>query len=396
MIGVPGLLQAARARKVVIGNALGSGLVESDAFLSFLPGLSRYFFDEDLALPSVATWWCGQPREREYVLGHLDELVVRRISSARSLFGSGQGSLVTPETTADERERSSTRSSAAATTSSVRSPRRCRSRPPGPGASSLTAAPITLRVYVAATDKGYEVMPGGLTRIAVGSDPRAQWLEAGDVSKDTWVLSDQPVEQFSLLAQRQASQRLHRGGRDLPSRTADNLFWLGRYTERAEGAVRLATQPRDPARRRDGLDAQHRLARARRVDADRAEALVRAPRPARDAGGPRGGAARALERAVRPRKPRRPRDRARQRAAQRGGRARASVVRHLQDPARPYGGRAFVGALAGPRDRRRAAAPEPADPVPRRVQRHGDGEHDARLTAGASSTWAGGSSGCAR
>ncbi len=78
-----GLLQAARARKVTIGNALGSGLVESDAFLSFLPSLSRYFFDEDLAIPSVATWWCGQPRERDYVLSHLDELVVRRISSAR-------------------------------------------------------------------------------------------------------------------------------------------------------------------------------------------------------------------------------------------------------------------------------------------------------------------------
>ena len=82
-------------------------------------------------------------------------------------------------------------------------------------------------------------MPGGLTRVADGTDPHAPWLELGDVSKDTWVLSDQPVEQFSLLAQRQASQRLHRGGRDLPSRTADNLFWLGRYTERAEGAVRL-------------------------------------------------------------------------------------------------------------------------------------------------------------
>jgi uncharacterized circularly permuted ATP-grasp superfamily protein/uncharacterized alpha-E superfamily protein len=239
MIGVPGLLQAARARKVVIGNALGSGLVESDAFLSFLPGLSRYFFDEDLVLPSVATWWCGQPREREYVLEHLDELVVRRISSARSLFGSGQGSLVTPETSADQRELLVHAIERAGHDFVGQEPAALSVAPAWSGASSLTAAPITLRVYVAATDKGYEVMPGGLTRIAVGSDPRAQWLEAGDVSKDTWVLSDQPVEQFSLLAQRQASQRLHRGGRDLPSRTADNLFWLGRYTERAEGAVRL-------------------------------------------------------------------------------------------------------------------------------------------------------------
>jgi uncharacterized circularly permuted ATP-grasp superfamily protein/uncharacterized alpha-E superfamily protein len=239
MVGVPGLLQAARARKVVIGNALGSGLVESDAFLSFLPSLNRYFFDEDLAIPSVATWWCGQPRERDYVLQHLDELVVRRISSGRSLFGHGQGSLVTPETTAEERERVVHAIERSGHDFVGQEPAALSVAPAWSATTSLTAAPITLRVYVAATEKGYEVMPGGLTRIAVGSDPRAQWLEAGDVSKDTWVLSDQPVEQFSLLAQRQASQRLHRGGRDLPSRTADNLFWLGRYTERAEGAVRL-------------------------------------------------------------------------------------------------------------------------------------------------------------
>jgi uncharacterized alpha-E superfamily protein len=73
----------------------------------------------------------------------------------------------------------------------------------------------------------------------VGSDPHADWLAAGDISKDTWVLSNEPVETFSLLAQRQETQRLRRGGRDLPSRAADNLFWLGRYAERAEAAVRL-------------------------------------------------------------------------------------------------------------------------------------------------------------
>jgi uncharacterized alpha-E superfamily protein len=238
-VGVPGLLQAARAGKVTIANALGSGLVESDALLSFLPTLSRFFLDEELAIPSIATWWCGQELERDYVLAHLDELIVRRISMARNLFEGGQGSLVTPQTSAVERARLIReimrnghdfvgQEAAALSTAPVWS-----------GAKALQAAPVSLRVYVAATDRGYEVMPGGLTRIAVGSDPRASWLEVGDVSKDTWVLSDQPVEQFSLLAQRQASQKLHRGGRDLPSRAADNLFWLGRYTERAEGAVRL-------------------------------------------------------------------------------------------------------------------------------------------------------------
>jgi uncharacterized alpha-E superfamily protein len=239
LVGVPGLLQAARAGKVTIGNALGSGLVESDSFLSFLPSLSRHFLDEDLAMPSLATWWCGQERERRHVLEHLDELVVRRVSSSRSLFPRGQEGLLTPETPAEERERLIREIERNGHEFIGQEPMSLSLAPTWSGANSLRPAPVLLRVYVAATSKGYEVMPGGLTRVADGIDPSAPWLEIGDVSKDTWVLSDQPVEQFSLLAQRQASQRLRRGGRDLPSRTADNLFWLGRYTERAEVAVRL-------------------------------------------------------------------------------------------------------------------------------------------------------------
>ncbi len=239
LVGVPGLLQAARAGKVTIANALGSGLVESDSFLSFLPGLCRFFLDEELAMPSVATWWCGQERERAYVLEHLDELVVRHVRTARNLFTTGQGGLMTQSMSPDERARLVAEIERSGHEFVGQEPAALSTAPIWSSASTLQAAPIVLRVYVAATNKGYQVMPGGLTRVAEGSDPRAPWLEAGDVSKDTWVLSDQPVEQFSLLAQRQANQRLHRSGRDLPSRTADSLFWLGRYTERAEAAVRL-------------------------------------------------------------------------------------------------------------------------------------------------------------
>jgi uncharacterized circularly permuted ATP-grasp superfamily protein/uncharacterized alpha-E superfamily protein len=239
LVGVPGLLQAARAGKVTIGNALGSGLVESDSFLSFLPQLSQYFLDEDLAMPSLATWWCGQERDRRYVLDHLDELVVRRVRNSRNLFPRGQEGLFSPEMPADDRALLIREIERNGHEFVGQEPVSLSHAPTWSGATSLRAAPVLLRVYVAVTNKGYEVMPGGLTRVADGIDPNAPWLEIGDVSKDTWVLSDQPVEQFSLLAQRQASQRLHRGGRDLPSRTADHLFWLGRYTERAEGAVRL-------------------------------------------------------------------------------------------------------------------------------------------------------------
>ena len=239
MIGVPGLVQAARAGKVTIGNALGSGLAESDGFLSFLPGLSRFFLGQELAIPSVATWWCGQPKEREYVLANLDQLIVRRISTARNLFGGNQGSLSRPGMTPAERDRLRHDIERSGHDFVGQESPALSTAPVSSANGTLEAAPVVLRVYVGVTKQGYQVMPGGLTRIAAGSDPRAAWLEPGDVSKDTWVLSDQPVEQFSLLAQRQDSRRLHRGGRDLPSRSADNLFWLGRYTERAEGAVRL-------------------------------------------------------------------------------------------------------------------------------------------------------------
>ena len=239
LIGVPGLMQAARAGKVTIGNALGSGLVESDSFLSFLPGLCHHFLDEDLAMPSIATWWCGQERERRYVLDHLDELVVRRVRKSRNLFPRGQEGLFSAEMPAEDRARLIREIERNGHEFVGQQPMSLSLAPTWSDANSLRAAPVLLRVYVAATNKGYEVMPGALTRVADGTDPRAPWLEIGDVSKDTWILSDQPVEQFSLLAQRQANQRLHRGGRDLPSRTADALFWLGRYTERAEGAVRL-------------------------------------------------------------------------------------------------------------------------------------------------------------
>ena len=239
LLGVPGLLQAARAGRVTIGNSLGSGLVESDAFLGFLPSLARFFLNEELAMPSVATWWCGQEQERDHVLQNLDRLVVRRIRSARNLFASGEGGLVTPSLTPEERARLVHEIERNGYDFVGQDPAALSTAPIWSSANTLQAAPVTLRVYVAATEKGYQVMPGGLTRVAQGEDPLAPWLEAGDVSKDTWVLSDQPVEQFSLLAQRQANLRLHRGGRELPSRLADSLFWLGRYTERAEGAVRL-------------------------------------------------------------------------------------------------------------------------------------------------------------
>src|SRR5690606_31183166 len=126
----------------------------------------RFFLDEELTLPSVATWWCGQPRERQYVLEHLDELVIRRISTSRSLFASGLVGLVTPTMSADERAQLVRDIERNGHDYVGQEPASLSTAPAWAGADALRAAPISLRVYVAATDKGYQVMPGGLARIA--------------------------------------------------------------------------------------------------------------------------------------------------------------------------------------------------------------------------------------
>lgn len=239
MIGVPGLLQAARAGTVTIGNRLGSGLVESAAFLSFMPSLSRYFLGEDLAIPSVATWWCGQETEKQYVLEHLDELLVRRISTTRSMLVGGQDGRVSKYLSAVAPERLAELIETGGHDFVGQEPLPLETAPVLSNDGTLQPEPVVMRVYVAATANGFEVLPGGLTRVSMESDPHAAWLAASDRSKDTWVLSKAPVETFSLLEQREESGRLRRGHRDLPSRAADHLFWLGRYTERAEAAVRL-------------------------------------------------------------------------------------------------------------------------------------------------------------
>ena len=227
ILGVPGLVEAVRAGTVVIANALGSGLVQSPAFMSFLPGLCRHLLNEPLKLPSVATWWCGQKIAREHVLKNLDRLVVkpafrthlkiaeaerdelkRRIEFDPDLF------------VAQERVELSTA--------------------PAWNKNSLAAQPVSLRVFLVADGNGgYRVMPGGLARVSPDSDGKFISMQRGGSSKDTWIPSTTPVEEITLLHASNQNVELRRTGNNLPSRLADNFFWLGRYSERADATSRL-------------------------------------------------------------------------------------------------------------------------------------------------------------
>ncbi len=235
-LGVPGLLQAVHTGKVLVANALGSGLLQSAALPGFLPGACEKLLGEALLMPSVGTWWCGEPAALEFTIEHLDRLVIKGAFPSQRMdpvFGN--------ELTGAQRKEIVAR---------------LRARPQAYVAQELvnfSLAPawsttherrllprgVALRVYVAATPNGYVVMPGGLTRVSAASNARYISMQRGGSSKDTWVLSENEVNTFSLLRHLVSKSDLVHSGSNLSSRVVENLYWFGRYTERCDNAARL-------------------------------------------------------------------------------------------------------------------------------------------------------------
>lgn len=227
MLGVPGLVGALRSGNVAIANALGSGLLQSPAFMAFLPGLCRHVLGEELQLPSVATWWCGQKSAETEVLSRIGELTVRPAFRRRDNLRADK---LTPAQLAEQIRFQPHLWSA--------QERVNYSTAPAWDGSHFKPRQVLLRVYLVATTDGYRVMPGGLTRIGATADTPSVSMQDGGASKDTWLISDAPVEETTLLSHASGGE-LRRVGNNLPSRLADNFFWLGRYTERADATARL-------------------------------------------------------------------------------------------------------------------------------------------------------------
>jgi len=235
-LGVPGLIDVLRKNGVVVANMPGSGVMEARALLGFLPSLSRRFFGEDLKMPHIATWWCGQKSAREEVLSRLDEVAIEG-AYGRGVPGFGRGPVLASELSASERERLKSaiddRGIHYVGQELVRL-----STTPVWDQGRITPRPFVLRVFAAATPGGWTIMPGGFCRIADQPDARAVSMGDGARAADVWVVSDKAVSTATLLPTGD-SVRIRRIAGWVPSRAADNLFWLGRYLERAEATLRL-------------------------------------------------------------------------------------------------------------------------------------------------------------
>ncbi|HEV2618738.1 MAG TPA: circularly permuted type 2 ATP-grasp protein, partial [Acidobacteriaceae bacterium] len=232
LLGVSGLVEAIAAGNVKVANALGSGVIESAAILPFLPGLARHLLNEELKLPSVATWWCGQPSALQWVIDHLESVVVKPAFSSlhmEPVFGSD----LKPAEREKFLERLRSRPHEYVAQEQVQL-----STAPVWEYQSLHSRSLVLRTYVLNTGTGWLALPGGLVRVSE-TDGSVVSMQRGGHSKDAWVLSDTPVDTFSLLRPRDEPVELRRVSLIVPSSVADNTFWLGRYVERAEDQVRI-------------------------------------------------------------------------------------------------------------------------------------------------------------
>lgn len=233
--GVAGLVEAARRGAVAVVNPPGAGAVQSPALMAFLPALCRRLLNAELALPSVATWWCGDESDRAHVLDHLDELVIkpahpragRERTFGRRLPANRRARLA--EHVARAPHRYVAQEPAAPSTTPVREP----------GGLFFDRGFLVIRVYALAHGGGYDVLPGGLGRVS----PLPETFDTpgyGNGGKDVWVVGETAAPHRPLISAGAPPAAAGRAASELPSRTADDLYWLGRYAERVGAAARLA------------------------------------------------------------------------------------------------------------------------------------------------------------
>lgn len=232
-LGVAGLMEAVRRGNVAIANPLGSSILENPGLLAFLPQLARYFLGEDLLLPSIATWWCGHAKERDFVLNNLDRLIIKHINR-----NPGNSAIFGNELSGEQQQRLRAEIIAKPYLFVGQEQMHLASVPAFID-HKIEPCQAVLRQFVVAHGNDYIVMSGGLTRVASGQNPFSVSNQSGGLSKDTWILA--PATQETSVSNTPPTRTLvvEAVSEALTSRAADHLFWVGRYIERIEASARL-------------------------------------------------------------------------------------------------------------------------------------------------------------
>jgi uncharacterized circularly permuted ATP-grasp superfamily protein/uncharacterized alpha-E superfamily protein len=232
-LGIPGLLQCVRRGNVSVANPLGSSILENPGLMPFLQQVSRYFLSEDLILPTIATWWCGQPKELQYVLENIQTLVIKKIQ--RNPTGSSSvdgGSLSVNQLDAFKQQIKKN------PLLYVGQEKVEISLSPSLINGKITPQKVLFRSFLVSNQDDYVAMAGGLVRSSADAGNFLISSQSGGFSKDAWIISPEPGRVVNVL--KEAPEGLAESYNDmLPSHAAENLFWVGRYTERVLGNARF-------------------------------------------------------------------------------------------------------------------------------------------------------------
>lgn len=245
-LGVPGLLQAVRAGHLLMANAPGSAFLESPALLGFLPALSRHLLGEELVLPALPTWWCGERVAMENALPELASSVVKATYPGSAALGSFEA-VLGRSLSRREMDEWAGRVMRQPDEHTLQSYLPLSQLPTWGGRGDrpqILPRSVMLRVFaVADGPQSWRVLPGGLARIVSATSEIAS-MQRGGSSADVWVMADvsngEQVDPSSLLDGKLSPSNVARHKRLVTSRAAENLYWLGRYSERAENTVRLS------------------------------------------------------------------------------------------------------------------------------------------------------------
>ncbi len=231
-LGVPGLAEVVRSGGVVVANPLGSGVLENPALARYMPEIAKHFLGRELRLNSVPTWWCGEPEDLAYVLANFEHLLIRHTCRAE-----GGHSLFVSELDIKQREKLLARVLAQPMNYVAQSAIKP-SQTPVLRNKGLVSRPLVMRGFTVASGNSYSVMPGGLTRVGAKQNTQHIVSQFSGGSKDTWILDSEPEAQVSVLHSALSPVTAERNF-SMPSRVVENLFWFGRYAERAESSLRL-------------------------------------------------------------------------------------------------------------------------------------------------------------
>ncbi|WP_330183936.1 circularly permuted type 2 ATP-grasp protein [Nocardia sp. NBC_01503] len=237
-LGVVGLVEVLRRGAVTVVNTLGSGLLESPALGAFLPELSRALLDQDLKLPSVETYWGGDDSQRSHLVGNLHRLMLRStLDDTVTVFGP----LLTRAQCAEWRARIT----AEGWKWVGQEPARFSVAPAVAANGDLDAAPVAVRLFSLAGRVGYRVMAGGLGQLHQRTGPDGMIGEAA--AKDIWVRAAPAAAPAVEIPEERERRAPALAAVDVISspRVLNDLFWMGRYGERAEATVRLLDATHD-------------------------------------------------------------------------------------------------------------------------------------------------------